>query len=70
MSIFLTTMLLATAQRSSPDGARSQKRDSIGRCTSSYQRLETTHALSQGSVSCYGGRCRASGVGEGLSSIH
>jgi hypothetical protein len=52
MSIFPTTVLRATAQRSSPDGARSQKGTRIVRCTSNHQRLETTHTLSQGSALC------------------
>ncbi len=34
MSIFPTTVLLATAQRSSPGGTRSQKGTRIVRCTS------------------------------------
>jgi hypothetical protein len=52
MSTFPTTVLRATAQRRSPGGARSQKGTRIVRCTSYYQRSETTHTLSQGSAPC------------------
>ena len=52
MSIFPTRVLRATAQKSSPDGARSQRGTRIVRCTYYHQRLETTHTLSQGSAPC------------------